>query len=93
MCWQLAVVFPVQVHFTWISSPTYPDPLIWLNSYKEEYLGLVNQQTFDIINQDEYHHIINTMGKTAIPSRCILNIKKDAYGCPSQAVSSILYSW
>ena len=68
----------------------HPDHAIWLNSYKEEYFGLLKQQTFDIIDNAKYRHIITTTGKMPIPSMCILNIKKDAEGRPSRAKSLIV---
>jgi hypothetical protein len=59
---------------------------IWLESYKEEYNGLISNGTFEIISEDTYkeHHSIK-----AIPSMCTFTVKK-TNGVPTHAKSRII---
>ena len=79
---------PVSLHLAMQSS--HPNKHTWLASYKEEYDGLVKQDTFDIIDEETYRHIHHTTGKLAIPSMGILSVKKDASGNPLCAKSHII---
>ena len=62
--------------------PCHPDHSIWLDLYKEEYKGLTDVSSLDVITSDEYHTIRTSTGKFAIPSMGILSVKKDAAGHP-----------
>jgi hypothetical protein len=42
--------------------PNNPDRNVWQDSYKEEYDGLYNNDTYDIISEEEYHHYVNFTG-------------------------------
>jgi hypothetical protein len=66
-----------------------PDCSIWLDSYREEYYGLVANQTFDIISEDEYHRLCRLHGTCAIPSMCTF-IVKHTNGIPTRADSRIV---
>ena len=79
---------PASLHLAMQSS--HSDKHTWLASYKEEYDGLVKQDTFDIIDEETYRHIHHTTGKLAIPSMGILSVKKDATGNPLRAKSCIV---
>ena len=57
--------------------PSHPDHPIWLNSYKEEYRGLTDTSTFDVISVAEYHTIHVSKNKMAILSMGILLVTKD----------------
>jgi hypothetical protein len=66
-----------------------PDRHIWMESYKEEYDGLSNNETFDLISEEEYKHLCETRGVKAIPSMCIFTIKK-TNGIPTRVKSRIV---
>jgi hypothetical protein len=53
-----------------------------MESYKEEYYGLVDHKTFEVISEREYIDIRNMTGRSAIPSMGILSIKTDSEGKP-----------
>lgn len=63
----------------------HPDRDVWIELYKEEYNGLVDHGTFQIIDEMEYHAIAKATGKQAIPLMGILNIKTNAAGNPVRA--------
>jgi hypothetical protein len=65
------------------------DRSIWLESYKEEYDGLVSNNTFDIISEDEYKQLLLQNGVKAIPSMCTFTVKK-TNGVPTRAKSRIV---
>jgi hypothetical protein len=65
------------------------DRSIWLESYNEEYDGLVSNNTFDIISDDEYKQLLLQNGVKAIPSMCTFTVKK-ANGVPTRAKSRIV---
>jgi hypothetical protein len=44
-----------------------PDWDIWFASYKEEYDGLCDNDTFDLISEKEYVHLSQQYGVKAIP--------------------------
>jgi hypothetical protein len=56
-----------------------PDPAIWLASYKEEYYGLKEFDTFEELTFAEYRKLAEAHGPT-IPSICVLVTKKDEHG-------------
>jgi hypothetical protein len=48
--------------------PRNPDRQIWLESYKEEYDGLVTNDTLDIISEEKYIHLCKAnSGKVMYP--------------------------
>jgi hypothetical protein len=53
------------------------------------YDGLVNNSTFDVITDDEYHHLCKTRGVKAIPSMSTFTVKKTD-GVPNRAKSRIV---
>ena len=52
---------------------------------EEEYNGLTEHDTVEVISEQEYIDIHNRMGRTAIPSMNIFNIKTDSEGRPKHA--------
>jgi hypothetical protein len=66
------------------------DKTVWLDSYKEEYNGLRNNSTMDIISEEEYFSYVREKGVKAIPSMCIFTVKKDSRGLPIRAKSRIV---
>jgi hypothetical protein len=68
----------------------HPDKTIWMESYKEEYYGLVALNTFTVIDAKQYQEIRIQTGKQAIPSMGILTVKNDAEGRPLRAKSRIV---
>jgi hypothetical protein len=61
-----------------------PDRQIWLESYKEEYDGLISHGTFDVIDESEYLQLCRSHQIKAIPSMCTFTIKKNkwcSYSC------------
>jgi hypothetical protein len=67
----------------------YPYRSIWFDSYKEEYDGLVTNDTFDIISEEEYHHLRQIHGIQAIPTMCTF-VVKHTNGVPTRAKSRII---
>jgi hypothetical protein len=63
-----------------------PDKTIWYESYKEEYDGLVSNDTFDIISEEEYQCLQWIHGIRAIPSMCTFVVKHNN-GVPTRAKS------
>jgi hypothetical protein len=68
---------------------TNPDCPVWLDSYKEEYDGLLSNSTFDIISEDEFKALQKQYGIRAIPSMCIFTVKQ-TNGVPIRAKSRIV---
>jgi len=66
-----------------------PDRAIWNASYKEEYDGLMANDTFDIISEEEYQHLKHAHGVRAIPSMCTFLVKH-TNGVPTRAKSRIV---
>ena len=60
------------------------DQEIWDASYKEEYDGLVNLDTWDFVTEDEYQKLKHVVGK-ALPTMAISTIKRDGNGNPVRA--------
>jgi hypothetical protein len=65
------------------------DRSIWLDSYKEEYDGLISNNTFDIISEQDYKELARHHGIKAIPSMCTFTVKK-TNGVPTCAKSRIV---
>ena len=65
---------------------SFPDRLVWHDSYKEEYDSLVDQDTFVIIDAAA----VATLHATVLPSMTVLTIKPDEFGNPIQAKSRIV---
>jgi hypothetical protein len=68
---------------------TNPDRPVWLDSYQEEYDGLLSNSTFDIISEDEFKALQKQYGIRAIPSMCIFTVKQ-TNGVPTCAKSRIV---
>lgn len=68
----------------------HPDRDIWLESYREEYDGLLAHDTMDVISGDEYRAIAAETGTRAIPSMGILSVKTDGAGNPERAKARIV---
>ena len=60
------------------------DRRIWDASYREEYDGLVNLDTWEVINEQTYQLLKAKAGKI-IPTMAISTIKKDKFGNPHRA--------
>jgi hypothetical protein len=65
------------------------DRLTWPASYKEEYDGLISNDTFEIISEEEYKVLQSKHGIKAIPSMCISTVKQ-TNGVPTSAKSRIV---
>jgi hypothetical protein len=68
----------------------HPDVDTWFALYEEEYLGLVNHNTFNVISEEEYFTIQDNTGWTATPTMKVFMIKPDADGKPKRAKSRIV---
>ena len=60
------------------------DRAIWDRSYREEYDGLVNLDTWEVISEEEYKALLPVCGK-ALPTMAISTIKTDGEGNPERA--------
>jgi Reverse transcriptase (RNA-dependent DNA polymerase) len=61
-----------------------------MESYEEEYYGLVAHDTFTVIDSTEYKALRDQTGRQAIPSMAVLTIKSDGQGDPVCAKSRIV---
>jgi hypothetical protein len=68
----------------------HPDEATWLASYEEEYYGLVDHETFEVISEQTYFDIRNKTGCSAIPSMGLFTVKPDSDGKPQWAKSRIV---
>jgi Reverse transcriptase (RNA-dependent DNA polymerase) len=69
--------------------PSHPDRGIWVASYNEEYDGLNQNDTFELISEEDYQAHCRAGGKRAIPSMAVFTIKmKD--GVPVRAKCRIV---
>jgi len=59
------------------------DKLIWDAVYNEEFDGLESLPTWEIISEDQFHHL--SKGKKALPTMAIATIKYDANNRPKRA--------
>ena len=69
---------------------TYPDKHAWLDSYHEQYSGLVQHETFAKASAQQYKALQAQHGIKAIRSMCVQTIKKDSAGKPVRAKSRIV---
>ncbi len=69
---------------------THPDPKVWLQSYYKEKDGIVEMGTFRKITLGEYRALCEKSAPKAIPTMCVLTIKKDEQLMPLQAKSRIV---
>ncbi len=67
-----------------------PDKGVWRQSYDEEYDGLSGQNTYKIIGEEKYQELVKEKGIQAIPSMCVLTIKKNEDGNPIRSKSRIV---
>jgi len=66
------------------------DRHIWRDSYQEEYDGLISNNTFEVLSEEEYLALCRRHGTKAIPSMCVFTVKKDSSGRPLRAKSRIV---
>ncbi len=69
---------------------THPDRKIWLQSYYKEKWGVKSLGTFRKISLGEYCTLRKKGAPKAIPTMCVLTIKKDENLLPLQAKSCIV---
>jgi hypothetical protein len=65
------------------------DQDLWLASYTEEYEALLQENTMDIIDHEEYLRLRNKCGDS-LPTMCVFCIEKVAQGRPIRAKSRIV---
>ena len=71
--------------------PSNPDRQVWLDSYREEKGGLKEHDTFERISKSQYLALKRRgLVPDALPSMCVLVIKKDKDGRPDRAKSRIV---
>jgi len=70
--------------------PRSPDAEIWYDSYKEEFDGLVMNDTMEIMSEEDYHRWSRLSGRHAIPSMTVFTVKMDSLGRPLRAKSRIV---
>ena len=66
------------------------DKDIWDRSYLEEYNGLLNLDTWEVISEEEYKRLLPFSGKALLPTMAISTIKRDGEGNPIHAKYCIL---
>jgi hypothetical protein len=69
--------------------PTSIDRDIWLASYTEEFNSLLAENVMETISHSEYLALRDKCGH-ALPTMCVLCVKKDSMGRPSRAKSRIV---
>ncbi len=69
---------------------THPDSEVWLQSYKEEKGGLQSLNTYRKITLREYCALCKKSVLQAIPTKCILRIKRDKNLLPQCAKSQLV---
>jgi hypothetical protein len=69
---------------------THPNREVWLQSYYEEKRGIEEMGTFRKITLGEYRALCEKSAPKAIPTMCVLIIKKDKQLMPLWAKSCIL---
>jgi hypothetical protein len=69
---------------------SHPDREVWLQSYCEEKNGIGSLGTFKRITLGEYQALGEKGAPKAIPTMCVLTIKKDENLMPLQAKSRII---
>ncbi len=68
---------------------SHPDWEIWLDSYREEKHGIESLDTYQKITLGEYPTLCKKGAPKAIPTMCVLTIKKDKNLLPLRAKSRI----
>jgi len=68
----------------------HPDEATWRESYAEEYKGLIDHNTFDIISEETYLESRKRTGRSAIPSMGVFTVKNDSDGKPVRAKSRVV---
>ena len=71
-------------------SDSHPDREIWLQSYAEEKQGLQSLDTYKKITLGEYRALREKGAPRAIPTMCVLTIKRDENLLPHRAKSRIV---
>jgi hypothetical protein len=69
---------------------THPDREVWLQSYYEEKGGIEDMGTFRKITLGEYRALREKGAPKAIPTMCVLTIKKDEQLMPLRAKSRVV---
>jgi hypothetical protein len=69
---------------------THPDREVWMQSYFEEKRGIESLNTFKKITLGEYRALREKGAPRAIPTMCVLTIKKDEQLLPLRAKSRIV---
>jgi hypothetical protein len=69
---------------------SHPDREIWLESYREEKHGIESLDTYRKITLGEYRALREKGAPKAIPTMCVLTIKKDENLLPLRAKSRIV---
>jgi hypothetical protein len=69
---------------------THPNREVWLQSYYEEKRGIEEMGTFQKITLGEYRTLCEKGAPKAIPTMCVLTIKKDKQLMPLWAKSCIV---
>ncbi len=69
---------------------THPDREVWLQTYYEEKGGIEEMGTFRKITMGEYRAFREKGAPKAIPTMCVLTIKKDEQLMPLQAKSRVV---
>jgi hypothetical protein len=69
---------------------SHPDREVWLESYREEKQGIESLDTYRKITLGEYRALRKKGAPKAIPTMCVLTIKKDENLLPLCAKSRIL---
>jgi hypothetical protein len=70
--------------------PNHPDREVWLESFCEEKRGIKSLNTYDKILLAEYRALREKGAPRAIPTMCVLTIKKDEMMNPHRAKSCIV---
>jgi hypothetical protein len=63
---------------------------VWHASYLEEKQGLLDANTYEIINVDQYRTMRRAGAPQAIPTMCVLVVKPDEHEDPDRAKSRIV---
>jgi hypothetical protein len=69
---------------------THPDSDTWLLSFREKKDGINSQDTYNILNLDEYHALQEKGAPRAILTMCVLTIKPDKMLRPHRAKAWIV---
>ena len=72
-----------------LSTPN-PDRTTWMESYREEKIGINNQDVYDIISREKYRDLRREGIPRATPFMCVHNVKRDLAFAPHRAKSRIV---